>query len=129
VKALLSLFGVKMIASEETLKEVISHYGAEFGFVSMKPEYCDVLAGEEVLTKIPTNWGVDVLEFVNVDITAISGRYTIFDLMRTRIDKEGRKRNIAQQVEQLKKMQEIQSKEELKLEMIDYAAYLDKKVG
>jgi hypothetical protein len=114
-------------ASEETTREIIEDYGTDFGFIAMDGVFGDVLAGENVLTKIPLPYGVDLIEDVQLDITSISANYTIFNLFRTRKDKEGRKRAVAMQVEQMKKMNEEKARQERKDEIHDYAKYLDRR--
>jgi hypothetical protein len=116
-----------IVASEETLSEIINEYGTDFGFIPMQSVYGDVLAGEMVLTKVPLPCGLDIIDDINLDITAISGSYTIFDLFRCRKDKEGRKRAVAAQVEQLKKNLDDAVRAETKDEILDYARYLGRK--
>lgn len=103
----------------ETWK-LIEKEGKDFNIVPMIGIRGNVLAAESIPTKLKIQDDLFVIEDVSLDICEVNEEYPMSAVFNNRIDKEGRKKALSQEIYQLEINEKANEKEELKRDMIDY---------
>jgi hypothetical protein len=107
--------------SKETTRQVIEELGEPWDIVPMEGVRGNVLAAEIIPTKLPVIDGLFIIEDVTWDLAEVSPEYPFSSLLRTRLDREGRKVALSNEIYHAE-MQKIKSdkKEDLRKDMLEF---------
>ena len=103
--------------------KMIKREGKDFDIVPMIGIRGNVLAAEVIPTKLKIMDDLFVIEDITLDICEVDSDYPMSAVFNNRVDKEGRKRALSNEIYQLEINKQIEEKEDLKKDMIEYYEY------